>query len=301
MAAQAGAAKRDQLERLFASYQDLAAEVVLKEDLLTEGVAIGPDARLAGLLEPWRSLMLEGGPYKLFRTMVRPPLKAGSPYLVEIDPMDGRPVLRDRHSGSVLCNVRDYPVMPEYYSRTFPGGLRFGDVVRPDGTVAAVELCPENGAPSCPTCMAQGRFSRQEAGQPGVAIHVRSPQAVGAAAFAAVAQEHWPLQEAPLHLSLDAGFLPATYEGASGVDFFLPYVQAIVARLHAAAHILLRVPPQSAEVEPALLNAGVTVRAIPLGVWDEALHRQLYPALAADRPWRELRSEERRVGKECRL
>ncbi len=288
MPAQASAAKRDQLERLFDRYEDLAAEVVLKEDLLTEGVAIGSDDRLAGLREPWRSLMLEGGPYKLFRTMVRPPTNPDSPYAVAIDPMDGRPVLQDRVSGAALCYVREYPVMPEYFERTFPGGLRFGDVVQPDGTVRAFEPCPDNGAPACATCAAQGRFWREEAAGTSVAIHVRSPQAVAAAAFAAVAQEHWPLQEAPLHLAIDTGFLPATYEGASQADFFVPYVEAIVGRLHAAAHILMRIPPQSNEIETALLRAGVTVRAIPLGVWDEALHRQLYPALAAHLPWQDL-------------
>ncbi|MEK7217075.1 MAG: hypothetical protein AAB289_15940, partial [Chloroflexota bacterium] len=95
----------------------------------------------------------------------------------------------------------------------------------------------------------------------------------------------WPLQEAPLHLSIDAGFLPATYEGASQFDFFVPHVEAIVQRVHAAAHILMRVPPQSGEAEAALFQSGVAVRAIPLGVFDEALRRQLYPALNEHLSW----------------
>lgn len=277
-------AKRDQLERLFARYEDLASEVVLKEDLLTEGVAIAADERLAGLREPWRSLMLEGGPYKLFRTMARPPANPDSPYLVEIDPMDGRAVLRDRVGGSVLCNVRDYPVMPAYFARSFPGGLRYGDLVRPDGAVQAYEPCPSGGGAGCLVCASHGVFWRQEGGQR-QALHVRSPRAVGAAAFEAVAREVWPPQEAPLHLGLDAGSAPATYEGAAAAAFFLPYVQAIVERVHATAHILLRLAPQDAATEQLLLDAGVAVRAYPYGVWDRATQERLYPGLAAHLDW----------------
>jgi len=276
-------AKRDHLERLFARYEDLASEVVLKEDLLTEGVAIADDARLAGLREPWRSLTLEGGPYKLFRTMVRPHTNPDSPYAVEIDPMDGRAVLRDGVGGSVLCNVRDYPVLPGYFHRTFPGGLRYGDVVRPDGVVAVSEPCPTGGA-ACPVCAAQGAFWREEDGQR-QALHVRSPRAVAAAAFEAVAQERWPSQEAPLHLALDAGSAPASYAGESAAAFFLPYVAGIVERVHTGAHILLRLVPQPASTERSLIEAGVAVRAYPFGAWDRATQAQLYPGLARYLGW----------------
>lgn len=276
--------KKEHLEALQNQFKDLAIEVILKEDLLCEGVEFAANSRLTGLRDPWRSLALEGGPYKLFRTLVRPPIRSGSPYLVELDPMDDRPVLKDRSTGSTLAYVREYPMEPAYLSRQFPGGVSMGEVVGPDGEVVVSEVCALGGAASCPVCSGQGVFRKRTSSGVETAVHVRNPEAVGQAAFDAYALEDWPHQEGPLRISLDAGRRPSTYEGVPEAQFFMSYVQALHRRLHAVWLLMLTMAPKGWDTETALRDAGVSVRTAPLGVWDPQLFEALYPELARYMP-----------------
>lgn len=237
--------KSDELESLFSRYTDLAREVVLKEDLLCEGVSFADGSYPEGH-SLRRSLLLDSGRFKLFRTIVRPWVRGESPYVVRSDPEDGGYLLLDR-AERTLAHIRPYPVEPAYASRTLPDGTSYGDAVPPDGHIVL------QGPPA-------------------------DPRTVAEVAFDAFVMEKWPPQEGPLNLTLDGNLL-GHLDPVARSDLCLRYVDALVDRLYHCWTICLQTAPLDTDAEQRLKRRGVDVRIADMDVWD----RDLFGVLCADK------------------
>ncbi len=237
--------RQGHLEALFQRNSDLPREVIVKEDILCEGLAATPGLAV----DLPRSVLVEGGPYSLRRTIVRRDRLDSSPYL--IDQEDGHLVLRDRGSRDILASLRGYPLTPSYARRTFPDGRLYAAVL----DVYGKAVIADSAAPS--------------------------PEQVGAVAAEAFIHEIWPSGEGPLHVHLDRGSLSDTVDGVPEEEFALRYVSAIKESCANRRPILLEMAPKSSQVERRLYAEGVNGRLDNIDVWDAGRFRALCPEKTA--------------------
>lgn len=97
---------RERLGRLLDAYPMLPVEVIVKEDVLTEGLSFPQ-----GVAAP-EVVALEGGPLGLRRIIVRARAGAGARYQAQA--RDGALVLVDAGTGEAIAGLRAYPQRPNY-------------------------------------------------------------------------------------------------------------------------------------------------------------------------------------------
>jgi hypothetical protein len=233
------------LERLGAEYPTLPTEVLLKQDLLTEGVAAAPGLEVPAVAA------CAGGPLGLRRTIVRLRLMPTSPYRVRTG-ADSL-VLVDARSDQEIAPLRAYPWRPEYAARLLPSGRRAADVL---------------------DLLGVARLSRGS---------LPAPDDLAEAAAETFVLSAWQTGETPLAIKLVPDLEMQALPEAEQDAIILPYVRAVRQRLGNARPILLVSPPRRSQAEERLLEAGVTGRVSSLEVWDADAFARVGPRFGITR------------------
>lgn len=289
------------LEGHFRRYADLPPEVIIKEVLLTQGLATGPGLPGNSVYVP-KMLRLEGGPFHLRRTILRLVVDEASPYLLQTATQgdDGaiadtpqlivrypgesaRLVVVDRASGELIAPAWFFPENPPHAHRVFPDGVPYIDVISPGGEVTAIDCC-QLGYPqvACRFCSVNELPRRGESG-----ATAKGPEQLARAVAEVFLEPDWSPRERPVALCLTGGSIVETVGGLSEEEFYLRYVRAIRDRIGHAVPILLDMFPKSLEVEKQFQKAGVDARLSNLEVWDRRLFEAFCPGKAQTVGWDE--------------
>lgn len=299
-------ARMEHLETLFQRYADVPREVVVKEDVLREGLAFSRAAlahdprRETYQLFSWDQsrpeemedqsaavslpdvLVLEGGPYGLRPVRVRPRIRVKSPYLVEV--MDGRLVVCDREAGAPLFPVVPFPPEPECFSKGFADGTLYREVCGLECHVIVFRQCQYWGKKEeCRFCdINENARVKMRLGQVKT-LQPKKPEQV-----AAVVEEYLVLQPVELtshpyyrtgvrHIHLNGGTIATRLQGMDEPEFYLQYVDAIKSRVGNRFPLCVQTSPWPKEVEHRAHQRGVTVRMSNYEVWDRHLFEVICP------------------------
>ena len=229
----------EQIERLRSAYPSLPIEAILKEDVLTEGIAFPPGA------PPPAVLAIEGGPLGVRRAIVRARSRPGARYALEC--MGNEQVLVDTLSEEPLAVCRAYSSRPEYMAKRFPSGRAYANVLDPRG-VAHLPLADP-----------------------------KDPAELAEAAAETYVLQPWTSGEMPLAIRLVPD--PAVQEQPETEQdaFILPYITALRARIGNIRPIFLTLPPRDRTGEERLFEAGATGRVSNLEVWGRDLFGRMGP------------------------
>lgn len=260
------------LEALFGRYPDLPFEAIVKEDILTEGVAISPALANGNLA---KDLAIEGGLYNLRRTIVRARVRQESPYV--LDSAEDGWVIIERSTGSALMNARRFPVNNGYAERTGSDGTLFGDILSPDGELEAFPACRLSNEDRCKFCslgLTSARISRSNGL---AAASARGLAQVAEAVGELFVGTEWDPREGPINVKLTGGSIVGKVEGKTEEEFYLQYVAAVKSVIRNRYPLLLEMFPKPSSVEAHLRRQGVNGRLSNLDIWDKQLFSALCP------------------------
>jgi len=287
------------LEGMFQRYPDVPREVIVKEDLLREGVVFSPEAavgRHTYQLFSWERQQTEateavsirvpnfieisGGLYNLRRTRVRARLTDRSPYSVEM--REGTPTLCAQ--GLPLAPLHPYPPQPAYYDKTFPDGTRYGDLVQTQGGsnnayVLAFNSCQYWGPKEeCRFCDINENFRLKRAlGQYQQARPFKDPVQVGEVLAEVFCGEEWTAEFRPRFVFITGGQITTRLDGLPETDFYLRYVREARARVGQRWPIRVQIAPMPRSEVRRFREAGLTSFDHNLEVWDRRLFQWICP------------------------
>jgi hypothetical protein len=291
-----------ELERCFQEYEDVPREVTLKEDLLNLGIRFTEPALHAAAgfrrksyylfsynrasfeemkqqesLHAPEELRFSGGPYGLRPTVISVRLATDSPYRVDRTE-DGRLQLLE---GNIVLADVEYKREPAWYSRTFPDGVKYGEMVSSIGwgerTLSMVlrhcQMWDEGD--QCLYCDLVANVSAiKSMGWP---YTIRKRPEYIAQVFRTIYYETDD-EPKPSGIQLTGGSLIDREAGhIDDTDFYLDYVRAIKDQVGGRWPLTLQT---AALDEPALrkLHAGgVDVHHANIEVWDKRLFEILCP------------------------
>lgn len=287
------------LEAMFQRYSDVPREVVVKEDVLREGVVFAPEAavgrhtyqlfswerNLEADVEPLsvavpNFIELSGGIYGLRRIRVRPRLTAGSPYSVEL--REGVPTLCAQ--GEVIAPLHAYAPQPAYSDKTFPNGTRYGDLVQTQGGsnnayVLAFNTCQYWGPKEeCRFCDINENYRvKRSLGQYHQARAHKDPVEVGQVLEEVFGSEQWTPEYRPRFVFITGGQITSRVDGLSEADFYIRYVREARHRTGGRWPIRLEMAPKPRPVVRQFREAGLTCFDHNMEVWDKRLFEWVCP------------------------
>jgi len=296
--------KAPTIETYAKKYSDVPMEVILKEDLLRQGLDLSSAALAAAenarpqayFLFSYNisehSAMADGvstsapedivfrdGPYGLARTWVRVVLNNRSPY--QIDVVEG--ALKICENGIPVADVV-YPEKPSYYGRKLPDGLNYEQVIPllydSYAFITTFRACHYWGAKEeCQFCDINHnlREVRRLKGDHVTADAIKNKDHV-VEVIGAMAAEPNPAQRMIMVIMTSGSILRSVQKGPdNAADFNIPYVEAIRERIGNRVPIIMITETQSKEGLWRLKKAGVTTHNANLEVWDKALFKVLAP------------------------
>ena len=294
------------LEALFKKYDDVPREVVVKEDILREGItpsraALAHDPRHETYqLFSWDHsrpeemeeqtaaislpdiLVLEGGQYSLRPVWLRPRIKEMSAYLLDV--VDGGLAICDRASGTPMVPVVPFPPEPKCFSKAFDDGTLFREICGLECHIIAFRQCQYWGKQEeCKFCdINENARVKMRLGQ------VKTLQPKKADQVATVIEEYLVNQGIALtshpyyrtgvrHVHLNGGTVTTSLQGAGEQEFYLHYVDAIKHRIGNRFPICVQTTPWTKEMEQIAYQRGVNVRMSNFEVWDSNLFEVICP------------------------
>lgn len=297
--------RMDRFEGLFKKYPDVNREVICKEEFQREGFYVTKAAyefgnrkvrktyhlfswdqsSLRDVDEPKAAVWMpnvidvEGGPYDLRVTVMRPRIHATSPYVIDV--VDGVPQILDRSTHTLLAVIRPWDKWePSYYKYSFADGTPYADASTYGHDIIAFRQCQHWGPEEeCKFCdINENARTKKMLGQVGN-ILPKDPEQVAETVAEAFLREElstWPHGERPYGLHINGGTIRRTLHGLKEWDFYLRFVDAIQARIGRSAQIMLQSGPWPIEYEREAFRRGVTARSSNFEVWD----RDLFPIIA---------------------
>lgn len=291
--------KQDFLEGMFRRYADVPREVVLKEDVLREGVVFSPEAavgRHTYQLFSWERqgqgptealsikvpnfIEVSGGIYGLRRTRVRARLTSRSPYSVEL--REGKATLCAE--GAPIAPLHPYPPQPNYYDKTFPDGTRYGDLVQTQGGsnnayVLAFNTCQYWGPKEeCVFCDINENYRlKRSLGQYQQARPYKDPVQVGQVLGEIFRREEWVPEFRPRFVFITGGQITSKLDGLDEADFYIRYIREARDRIGPRWPIRLEIAPKPRPVVRQFREAGLTCFDHNLEVWDKRLFEWTCP------------------------
>lgn len=304
--------KRKELEGLFKQFPDVPREVIIKEDVLREGVAFTQPAleyggtrrtKLYGgglftydYVRPEEALDIIGrvpdeiqihkGLYGLrnrlrFRCRVNP----RSPYVVDFK--DGELSLCERENGGLtpIAEVYPYLSVPEYWSKRFEDGTPWKEIVRNEGNcfafVTLFVRCQHWGPKEeCKFCDINENAQAAEArGEMHIASSVKKVEHV-VEVLKWLFEEERPRREPydqPWAIMLTGGAILKKLAGHDEDEFYLQYVKAIRQALASRWPIHLQTAPKPKEIARRYKEAGVDIHNTNMEVWDKRLFEIICP------------------------
>ena len=291
------------LEQYIAKYPDVPPEVILKEDLLRQGMRLTPAAMEAAkgcraqayylfsynisehkemgdvsTTAP-EDIIFSGGPYGLRRTNVRVVLNLHSPYFMDV--IDGKTIICE--DGVPLAEAT-YPTPPEYYGRKFADGMKYEQVIpllyNSYGFITTFRACHYWGAKEeCKFCDINYnlRELRQLTGDHVTADAIKDKDKV-VEVLAAMTQEPDPAKRI-VTIIMTGGSIVRKVQGGpdNAADFNIPYVAAIRERIGRRIPIVMITESQPMENIRRFKEAGITCHNANLEVWDKRLFQLICP------------------------
>ncbi len=293
-------------EALMLRYPDVNAEVIVKEDTQREGFLISQAAIDYGQGAVLRSYQLfswdqsplsamadqkapvklpnvvevEGGPYGLRRTIMRPRINGRSPYLIDI--VEGAPQILDRATRQVVADIRPWHKPPlEYFNKTFPDGTPFPQVMDETGYSIVFRQCQHWGPEEeCKFCdINENARTKKLLGQVS-SIVPKKPEQVATCAYHLYELEdwsRWPDYIAPYYLHLNGGTVTQKLQGKEEHEFYLQYVDAIRDRIGYRVPVEIQTAPWPKRLEVLARERGTTSRSGNFEVWDPRLFHIICP------------------------
>lgn len=300
--------RRDELESLFQRFPDVPREVVVKEDVLRNGLDFTESAlqgefrtKLYGgglftydLVRPEEALHLirrvpedieiHGGLYDL-RGRVRcgVHLNPHSPYVV--DKRDSELWLCERDGGglSPIAQLHPYRPVPEFWSKSFDDGTPYKEILRDDAIVqTTVFIDCQYWGPNeeCQYCDINRNL--KEAKKRGD-IHLRKSYKKVEQVAAVI---EWlflherpkrPPYDRPRCIQVTGGAIAKKLAGLTEDEFYLQYVRAIKERVGGRWPLILQSAPKSKEEAKIYKEAGVDCHHPNMEVWDPRLFAIICP------------------------
>jgi hypothetical protein len=291
------------LERYIESYPDVPPEVILKEDLLRQGVRLTRPALLAAKRSRTQAyylfsynisehsemgdvstqapedVILSGGPFGLRRTSVRVVLNLNSAYVIDV--IEDQLVLCE--NGVPIAGVA-YPVKPAYYGRTFADGMRYEQVIpllyNSYAFITTFRACHYWGAKEeCKFCDINYnlREIRRLTGDHVTADAIKDREKV-VEVLDAMAEEADPATRM-ITIIMTGGSIVRKLQGGpdNATDFNIPYVSAIRDRIGHRIPIVMITESQPMDNVRRLKEAGITCHNANLEVWDKRLFQLICP------------------------
>ncbi len=291
--------KIDFLEKMFQRYADMPREVIVKEDVLREGVVVKPeavgDAVRAYQLFSWEKqgaekaeaqptrvpdyFEMEGGLYSLRPTQVRTRSASSSPYSIELK--DGKPALCAE--GMPVAMLWPFQRRPAYFDKQFPDGTRYGDVVTPPGPtrqayVVAFNSCQYWGQKEeCRFCDINENYRAKKAMGLRQVKPFKDPVQVGEVLDEMFHREQWEPGYGPSYVFLNGGSITDKLDGVSETEFYLRYVREARAKLGTHWPVYLQMRPKPRAVVRQFREAGLTHLDCNMEVWDKRLFEWICP------------------------
>ncbi len=301
-----GTSRLDHLEALMRRYPDVNPEVIVKEDTQREGFLISQAAIDYGQGAVLRSYQLfswdqsplsamedqkapiklpnhldvEGGPYALRRTIMRPRINGRSPYLIDV--VEGAPKILDRATRQVVADIRPWHKPPlEYFNQTFSDGTPFPQVMDETGYSIVFRQCQHWGPEEeCKFCdINENARTKKLLGQV-ASIVPKKPEQVAICAHHLYELEdwsRWPDYIAPYYLHLNGGTVTQKLQGKEEHEFYLQYVDAIRARIGYRVSVEIQTAPWPKRLEKIAHERGTTSRSSNFEVWDPRLFHVICP------------------------
>lgn len=291
--------KTEHLESLFKKYPDVPKEVIVKEDVLRDGVTFTEAALEAGKGRRLKTYQLfswdhaevgklpsqaplrvpdwidvEKGLYNLRRMRIRPRLTIDAPYVVDV--IEGKLMLSN--NGVPLAEIRPYPQIPKYFSKKFEDGTPYYEVVQIGPYLVPTRVCQHWGPKEeCKYCDLNANFrSKKQLGAISMPRPYKKVEQV-AEAMEEYFKEDWPLEEWPIGITIGGGAITKKLNGKNEDDFYLDYVIAIRERIGNRVPINCHTAPKTKEVAKRYRDAGVTFHNPNIEVWDKRLFEIICP------------------------
>lgn len=291
--------KLDYLEDMFQRYPDVPKEVIVKEDVLREGVVFSPEAavgRHTYQLFSWERqgqgptealaikvpnfVEVSGGIYGLRRIRVRGRLTAHSAYSVEL--REGSLTLCAQ--GEPLAPLHPYPPQPAYFDKIFPDGTRYGDLVQTQGGsnnayTLAFNTCQYWGPKEeCRFCDINENYRvKRSLGQYKQDRAYKDPVQVGQVLEEVFRREEWAPEFRPRFVFLTGGQITSKLDGLAEADFYIRYVREARARVGQRWPIRLEMAPKPRAVVRQFREAGLTCFDHNMEVWGKRLFEWICP------------------------
>lgn len=304
--------RRKELERLFKAFPDVPREVIVKEDILREGLAFTIPALEHGAAHRTKlyggglftydyvrpeeaadligrvpeEIHIHNGPYGLRnRVRLRCRVNPHSPYVVDIK--DGQLSLCERDNGGLapIADLYPYLSIPEYWSKHFDDGTPWKEMVRDEGkNTAFVTLfvrCQHWGPKEeCKFCDINENARCAEArGDMHIPSSVKKVEYV-VQVLKWLFEEEGPRREPwerPWSILLTGGAILNKLTGLDEDEFFLKYVRAIREALGRRWIMHMQTSPKPKEVARRFQEAGVTIHNTNMEVWDKRLFEIICP------------------------
>lgn len=295
--------RRMEVESIAVRYPNVPLEAILKNDLLRLGFAFSDAAlkacegsciksyrlftydkvKYADLAkgEPFKVpeiIKVFGGQYKLRKTAVQVRLNPDSPY--KIDVIDGQVVLCE--SGSNIANVF-LPPAPKYYSRAFPDGTRFSEVVAWVNTTAfatVYTVCQYWGEKEeCKFCDINKNVRQAKDYHKLFLPKAYKPvdQVVEVMEEIFLKEQEQGFDERPLSFMVTGGCILNPVNGKNEDEFFLEYVERIRDKIGNRWVGRVQTAPKDKKTYKRYRDVGLTGHCAQIEVWDKELFGIICP------------------------
>ncbi len=298
---------RQPLEVYFDRYPDIPLEVIIKEDLLRQGLKFTEAAMQAAETCRRKSYFLFsydrishdemeqdegsrvpedidffGGSYGLKRTVVRVSIGSDTPYTIDADP-DGEITLYEDEKP--LAKV-EYPSVPEYYAEQFEDGTSYGQMIPllfgRQAFATIHRFCALWGAnEECKFCDINGNLrdlKKKHKDKPSdhvVFDAIKDPDKVATVMEAMTRsmfiENRESIRNRMVCLIMTAGTIKTTLKGMTPNQFHLSYLNAIRDKIGGRTPLVLIVEPGSREDMIRLHEAGCTSYNPNYEVWDSKM------------------------------
>ena len=293
-----------EIESLAKKYPNVPIEAILKDDLLRMGLAFS-DAALKACEgccsksyrlftydrvkfedlskgEPFKvpeSLKFFGGQYKLRRTIVQVRINPNSPYTIDV--IDGQVVLCE--NGTTLANIF-LPPAPTYYSKVFPDGKKYSEVVAWIGAMEAFAtvytVCQYWGEKEeCKFCDINRNAKQAKDYHKLFLPKAYKPvdQVVEVMGEIFLKEQEQGFDERPLAFMVTGGCILTPVNGKHEDDFYLEYVERIRDKIGYRWIGCLQTGPKDKKTYKRYRDAGVTAHHAQIEVWDKDLFKVICP------------------------
>ena len=307
--------RRKRLEELFNKYPDVPKEVIVKEDVLHDGLAFTTPALEIGkgyrckmyggwlftfdmatedtkreqkLFSVPDYIEIHGGLYNLRgRTRMRCRINPDSQYIIDV--ADGKPVLCERgvKEHIPIADLHEYRPIPKYFSKYFEDGTAYKDVCRADGFLVVFMMCQYWGPKQeCKFCdMNENTRTARARGDLSIKKPFKKVEHVATVVEEIFLKEKWAPYDRPVGVIISGGSITTKLDGLRETDFYIRYVEAVRDKIGNRYPITLQSSPKPREEAKRLRAAGVDVHNPNIEVWDKRLFEIICPGKAKAVGW----------------